>query len=63
METVNVNKATAKDLQKIAGVGAKRAALIIGSRPFRDMYELSRIAGLGKKRMEKIINQDILIEI
>jgi competence ComEA-like helix-hairpin-helix protein len=63
METVNVNKSTAKDLQKIIGIGAKRAAKIIGNRPFRDIYELSKVAGLGKKRMEKIIQQDILIEI
>jgi len=63
METVNVNKATSKDLMKITGVGAKRAEMIIRNRPYRDIYELSKIAGLGKKRMEKIIKQDILIEI
>lgn len=63
MEKINVNKATATDLQKITGIGPARAAKIIDNRPFRDIYELSRIAGIGKKRMDKIINQNILIEI
>jgi len=63
MEEINVNKANAKELQKITGVGAKRDAKIIENRPFMDIYELSKVAGLGKKRMEKIIEQDILIEI
>lgn len=63
MEIVNVNKASAKDLQKIKGVGKIRAGLIIQNRPFRDLYELSKIAGLGKKRMDAIIQQDILIQI
>jgi competence ComEA-like helix-hairpin-helix protein len=63
METVNLNKATAAQLQQITGVGAKRAEKIIGNRPFRDIYELSKIAGLGKKRMDKIIEQNISIQI
>lgn len=63
MEQINVNRATATDLQKIKGVGKIRAGLIIQNRPFRDLYELSKIAGLGKKRMDAIIKQDILIEI
>lgn len=63
METVNVNKASEKDLQKIKGVGPVHAAKIVKNRPFRDLYELSKIAGLGEKRMNEIIKQDILIQI
>jgi DNA uptake protein ComE-like DNA-binding protein len=63
MESVNVNRASEKDLQKIKGVGPVRAKKIKDNRPFRDLYELSKIAGLGKKRMEAIIEQDILIQI
>lgn len=63
METVNVNKASEKNLQKIKGIGKIRAAKIIQNRPFRDLYELSKITGLGKKRMDEIIKQDILIQI
>lgn len=63
METINVNRAPEKDLQKIKGVGPVRAKKIIENRPFRDLYELSKIAGLGKKRMDAIIQQDILIQI
>ncbi|HSW67345.1 MAG TPA: helix-hairpin-helix domain-containing protein [Bacteroidales bacterium] len=61
MELINVNRATATDLQKIKGVGKIRAGLIIQNRPFRDLYELSKIAGLGKKRMDDIIKQDEII--
>jgi competence protein ComEA len=63
MQEININKATATELQQIAGIGPVRAEKIIENRPFRDLYELSKIAGLGKKRMDAIINQDILIEI
>lgn len=63
METLNVNKASEKELQKIKGVGPVRAKKMIENRPFRDLYELSKIAGIGKKRMDAIINQDILIQI
>jgi competence ComEA-like helix-hairpin-helix protein len=61
MEKINVNKASATDLQKIIGVGKKRAELIIKNRPFLDIYELSKVAGLGAKRMERILQQDLII--
>jgi competence protein ComEA len=63
MDIVNVNKATAQELQKIAGIGPVRAANVIKNRPFRDIYELSKVAGLGTKRMQQIFEQDILIKI
>jgi len=66
METININKASAADLQKITGIGPVRATKMIEHRKnkaFRDIYEVSNVAGLGKKRMDKIIQQDILIEI
>jgi len=63
METVNINTATANDLQKIKGIGKIRSQKIIENRPFRDRYELSNIAGLGKKRMDKILLQNISIQI
>lgn len=66
MKTININKASAADLQKITGIGPVRAAKMIEHRknkPFRDIYEVSNVTGLGKKQMDKIIQQDILIEI
>jgi len=62
METVNINTATANDLQKIKGIGKVRSQKIIENRPFRDRYELSKIAGLGEKRMNAILQQNILIQ-
>ena len=62
METVNINTATANDLQKIKGIGKVRSQKIIENRPFRDRYELSKIAWLGEKRMNAILQQNILIE-
>ncbi len=57
METININKATSVELQKITHIGVKRAAKIIELRPFKDVYELSNILGLGTKRMNDIFNQ------
>jgi DNA uptake protein ComE-like DNA-binding protein len=62
METVNINTATATDLQKIKGIGKVRSQKIIENRPFRDRYELSKIAGLGEIRMNAILQQNILIQ-
>jgi len=62
METVNINEATATDLQKIKGIGKVRSQLIIENRPFRDRYELSKIPGLGEKRMNAILQQNILVQ-
>lgn len=61
MEQINVNKATAHDLQKIVHIGAKRAAKIVENRPFRDLYELSKVTGLGEKRMDDIFKQNEII--
>ena len=61
MEKINVNKASATELQKIIHVGASRANKIIKARPIKDLYELSIIAGLGKKRMDDIIKQEEIV--
>jgi competence ComEA-like helix-hairpin-helix protein len=62
MKTVNINKATAKELQQIIFVGPIRAELIIQNRPFRDVHELSKILGIGRISMIHIINQRIEIQ-
>ena len=55
---VNVNTATALDLQIIPGVGEKTAAKIIGYRdshgPFLSEEELMNIKGIGPKKLEKM---------
>lgn len=60
MKSININKSDSIELQKIIHIGVKRAAKIIESRPFKDVYELSKILGLGTKRMNDILNQNNL---
>jgi len=56
-DTVNVNTATAKELQKINGIGEKTAAKIIAYRnefgPFKNVDDLMHIKGIGKKKLAK----------
>jgi len=56
-DTVNVNTATAKQLQKVKGIGSKTAAKIIAYRdkngPFKDVKDLLHVKGFGKKTLEK----------
>jgi len=64
METININKADAKLLQKLVHVGKKRAVKIIEARPFNDIYELSKVYGLGKKRLDAMFAQtDVVITL
>ena len=61
MKTVNINKATAEELQAIVHIGKKRAGEIIAGRPFRDIHEISKVTRIGRIRMAQIINQHIEI--
>ena len=45
---VNVNEATAKELQTLLGVGAARAELIIQNRPYQSVDELFEKRALPK---------------
>ena len=45
---VNVNEATAKELQTLLGVGAARAELIIQNRPYQSVNELFEKRALPK---------------
>ena len=62
MKKVNLNKATAAELQAIVHIGPKRAEQIIAGRKFRDIHEISKLLGLGRIRMHEIMNQNIKIE-
>ncbi len=56
-DVVNINSATAKELQKVDGIGAKTAAKIVVYRdehgPFKSVDELLKVKGIGKKKLEK----------
>lgn len=55
---ININKADAKTLQQLSGIGEKKAQAIIDYRnkvgKIKDIAELSKIDGLGSTTIEKI---------
>ncbi len=55
--TVDINTATAKELQKVEGIGVKASAKIVAYRnengPFKNVKGLLRVKGIGKKTLEK----------
>jgi competence protein ComEA len=54
---VNLNLATAADLDRLPGVGPKAAQQIIAYRqkhPFQRVEELVKVKGFGRKRFEKL---------
>ncbi len=56
-ELINVNQATAAELQRLPGIGPKRAQQIVEERqkrPFESIEELRRVSGIGPKTMERL---------
>jgi competence protein ComEA len=54
---VNINAATAVELQLLPGVGPAKADLIVAYRrlhPFRSIEELARVKGIGPKTVRKL---------
>ncbi len=55
---VNINTASAADLQRLPGIGAKTAARIIEYRqkngPFKKIEELMNVRGVGEKNFLKL---------
>ncbi len=54
---VNVNTATAQQLDLLPGIGAKAAKRIVEARsktPFAKLEDLRRVKGLGAKKLEKL---------
>lgn len=54
---VNINEATAEQLERLPGVGPSRAQAIISfrkSHPFKRIEELQRVKGLGKKSWNRL---------
>ena len=62
MEKININKADAKTLTNLKGVGKDRAGKIIEYRekngPFEKIEDLMKVKGIGKKIFEQ--NKNIL---
>jgi competence protein ComEC len=51
---VNVNTATAAELEALPGIGPVIARRIVEGRPYRSVDDLDRVKGIGPKRLEEI---------
>ncbi|MCX6746929.1 MAG: helix-hairpin-helix domain-containing protein [Candidatus Pacearchaeota archaeon] len=56
---ININSASAEELDKITGIGPAYAEKIIQGRPFASVDELIKISGIGDKTLEKIKQQGL----
>jgi competence protein ComEA len=51
---INVNVASAQDLERLPGVGPVMAQNIVAARPFKSVDDLDRVKGIGPKTLGKI---------
>lgn len=54
---IDINRATAADLQRLPGIGPKLSQRIVDERqkgPFKSVAELRRVPGIGPKILEKL---------
>jgi competence ComEA-like helix-hairpin-helix protein len=51
---ININTATAAELEALPGIGPVIARRIIEGRPYRSVEELARVKGIGRKRLDEI---------
>jgi competence protein ComEA len=53
---VNLNTASAEDLETLPGIGPTHAKAIIEGRPYKSVDDLERVKGLGKARIDTLRN-------
>lgn len=51
---VNLNTATAEELETVPGIGPARAAQIIAGRPFNSIDDLDRLHGIGPAQVDSM---------
>ncbi|EMT47081.1 helix-hairpin-helix domain-containing protein [Anoxybacillus flavithermus] len=63
-EKININTATAEQLQTLDGIGPAKASAIIAYReehgPFQKVEDLLHVSGIGQKSLEKIKEQIVV---
>jgi len=59
--SVNINTATAVELEGLSGIGPAKAEAIVKDReangPFASVEDLTRVSGIGEKTVEKLSGQ------
>lgn len=53
-QRINVNTASAHELESLPGVGPSRAQAIIDNRPYTSLDDLTRVPGIGAKTLESL---------
>lgn len=56
---ININTASAEELQLLVGIGPVMAQSIIETRPFYSLDELTKVSRIGPKTLEKIKEQGL----
>jgi competence protein ComEA len=51
---ININTATATELETLPGIGPSKAAAIVANRPYRTVDELERVPGIGARTLEQL---------
>lgn len=60
--TLDINTASANDLEKVSGIGPKKAAAIVAYRQahgaFKNVNDLTLVHGIGKNRLARWLKQE-----
>lgn len=57
---VNLNTATQAELEKLPGIGPKRAEAIIAARPFKQIDDLQKVKGLSRAQLNELKTQVVV---
>jgi competence protein ComEA len=51
---ININTASAAELETLPGIGPSKAAAIIENRPYTTVDDLTRVPGIGEKTVDQL---------